>query len=421
MTPRHTSACLIACVLALGLRAGWIGYHWLHFGAALEFPDEQIHWQLATNLVLRGDLVTDDGRFVARMPAYPLFLTLFAWLGPPGVLAARLAQAVLGAAAALAAATLAGRVWGERAAWCAGLLVACDPFGVFFANLLLSETLFTALLLWATLELSTWLALDRRAGSPDAAQPTGSRPPPWRLGGLLALALMTRPSAAGWVVLVWLLVALWTRPRSAAAAHLGVLAAATLLLLLPWGLRNVLVVGQPAWLSANGGVTLYDAQGPGARGDSDQSFLDELRPRPDLRGLDEVEFDAELQQRAWQQMRSDPARVLRLAWTKFVRTWNPWPNVAEYRGGWSGRVGAGFSILVYLGAAAGLACTLLRGRSAQRKLMLALWTPVIYFALLHCVYVGSVRYRVPLMPLLAVSAGAAVAIRWSRSSTPGPA
>ena len=109
----------------------------------MHLPDEQIHWQLATNLVERVELKTNDGRYAARMPAYPLFLAMFAGQGEAGILFARAAQAVLGALAAWVVYALAARSLGRRAGLIAGMLAAFDPYAIFFANLLLTETLFT--------------------------------------------------------------------------------------------------------------------------------------------------------------------------------------------------------------------------------------------------------------------------------------
>jgi hypothetical protein len=97
--------------------------------------------------------------------------------------------------------------------------------------------------------------------------------------------------------------------------------------------------------------------------------------------------------------------VLRLAGVKLRRTWSPIPNVAEYRSGAVATVGAVYTIVVLLGAVAGLAR--LRGRRTARAL---LWVPVVYFTLVHCVYIGSVRYRVPLMPLLAIAAASVLGV-----------
>ena len=45
--------------------------------------------------------------------------------------------------------------------------------------------------------------------------------------------------------------------------------------------------------------------------------------------------------------------------------------------------------------------------ASRRRLHLLLWLPVIYFTLVHCVFVGSLRYRVPLMPFVEIAAATA--------------
>ncbi len=378
------------CGAALALRAGWVVYRWTTHGSGFDYPDEDLHWQLATHLVRDGILATDDGRLAARMPLYPLLLAPCAALGSTGVLVARLMQTLFGAASVGVAYRLADAAFGRRAALAAGVLACCDPFGIFFANLLLTEVPFTLLALG--LVACAW----RFVAGPGAGR-----------GALIGLAVtgaaaaLTRPSAVLWLPACWLLVA-WLHPRRRSAAPRLLLCPVVLgLALVPWGLRNRAVLGEYAWLSANGGVTLYDAQGPQADGSSNQAFLQAL---PELATLGEVARDRALARLAIAQMRADPARVLQLASTKFLRTWSLIPNVTEYRTGAAAFVGAAYTALLLLGAAAGLVRTA-RGTQANAcQLQALLWLPIVYFTLLHSVYVGSVRYRVPLMPLLAVAA-----------------
>jgi hypothetical protein len=400
----------LLCGVALALRVGWVIYRWHIQGPELDYPDEHLHWQLATNLVRDGLLVTDDGRFAARMPAYPLFLALFAGLGPGGILLARLAQAGLGAGTVGLVYRWARAAGGRRGAVIASGLVCCDPFAIFFCNLLLTEVPFTLLAIGATAWAWKWQS---QAGG--------------RRGALLGLALLgpllvlTRPSAIGWVVLLWGLLG-WrslrrgVEPRSRpSAVHLLVCPLAMLVLLFPWGLRNKAVLGSWAWLSTNGGVTLYDAQGPQADGSSDQSFL---QSTAEWQGLGEVALDRALTRRALEQMRADPARAVRLAGVKLLRTWSLMPNVAEYRTGQAALAGAAYTLVVLVGAVIStvrgvLACR--RTRSSSSAGFLLLWLPVLCFTLVHCVYVGSVRYRTPLMPFLALLTG------WRASDNTRPA
>ncbi len=406
MNISHRTADATVFAVAVLLRAGWILWRQYQQGDAIEFDDESIHWQIARNLVEHGALVTDDGRYASRMPLYPLTLAPFTLLGEFALLAARLHQAALGGVTAVLCARLTRRAAGWRAGLFAGLAVAVDPFAVFFSQLLLTETLFT--LLGVGLVSASYDALcgasDRApSSSVRHADASRARVHP-ALAALGTAAIFTRPSSAGWVLLVWV-AACAVDPRRAvgrAAVCAGALAAC----MLPWGLRNAAVIGVPAWLSANGGVTLYDAQGPQARGDSDQSFL---RQMPELDALGEVARDQRLRELAIEQMRRDPARVLALAWTKFERTWSLTPNVAPYRAGPAAIASAIFTAAVLIGAGIGAARCWLNPDRPRATLHGLVWTAVVYFTLLHCVYVGSVRYRVPLMPLLAIAAATAVA------------
>ncbi len=392
-------------LLALLLRVAWIIYRWHSNGPALEYPDEQLHWDLARNLIEQGDLISTDGRLAARMPLYPLFLALFAASSDAGVLLARLAQACCGAATTIIAWHFMRSATNRRGANITAGLICFDPFGVFFTNLLLTEVLFT--LLGVSLTACAW----RLATSPGR--------PGWAPLGLAVLGplcVLTRPSALLWIPALWVLLLFITADRRRTLGQLLIAPVMFVALMLPWGLRNQATLGNPAWLSTNGGVTLYDAQGPQADGNSDQSFLGDM---PELEQLDEVTRDHTLRDLALEEMRRDPWRVAALAGRKFLRTWNLVPNVSEHSHGASAVASAVYTAAVLLGALIGLIRALAaRVRPHQlmfwrlspgtRSLHALLWLPVIYFALLHCIYIGSLRYRVPLMPFLAAAAATAI-------------
>ena len=113
-------------------------------------------------------------------------------------------------------------------------------------------------------------------------------------------------------------------------------------------------------------------------------------------------FDRAFRDLAVAEMRRDPGRVLRLAGVKLLRTWNPFPNVATYRGGWIAWISAAWTVPIVLGA--GVFAVRSRRRTA---LQVMTWLPIAYFTLVHCVYIGSLRYRIPLMPFLELGAAAA--------------
>ena len=175
-------------------------------------------------------------------------------------------------------------------------------------------------------------------------------------------------------------------------------------------MRNYQTVGQWRWLTTRGGISLYDGVRAGATGDSD---LAHTKTMPQVQELSETEWDAHFSKLAWQAIREDPARILHLMGAKFLRTWNLTPNVAAYRGGPVAWISAVWMVIVLLLAAAGLYASLCRRptlengaatRGERAMAVLLLLLPVVVFTLLHMVFVGSVRYRVPVMPFVCVLA-----------------
>jgi hypothetical protein len=90
--------------------------------------------------------------------------------------------------------------------------------------------------------------------------------------------------------------------------------------------------------------------------------------------------------------------MLRLSLVKITRTWNPVPNVEQYQSAAVRLVSAAWTIPVYALAAIGLVFLVRR----DRWLAVAMVAPAIVILLMHAVFVGSVRYRLPAMPFLEI-------------------
>src|SRR5690606_39073803 len=98
---------------------------------------------------------------------------------------------------------------------------------------------------------------------------------------------------------------------------------------------------------------------------------------------------------------------------KFLRTWSLVPNVAEHRAGRSAVISAAWMAVVLAAAAVGA----WRIRRTWRVGCFLIW-PVVGFTLVHMIFVGSVRYRVPTMPCLYVLAAIGVASIRRRAGEP---
>lgn len=404
---RQAWALIVVFLVALVLRGGWGAWQLGRSGGTfvLEFPDEQQYWLMAGNL-RRGEGLKDEFGFRAtRMPLYPAFLSLFVDM-PRGIMMAKGLQWLAGAVGAVLAAGLATTLFGSRVGLAAGLLVAVDPFLVFFSSLLLTETMFVAVL------LALWWCMARLGSAKDRGRAFAWGA--WVVVGVLGgLCVYIRESSAGLVACVLIGGVAMCRCRLAAA---GALLAAVLIVvaLAPWALRNEHVTGQRTWLTHRGGISLYDGVGPQADGSSNLQNVQQMEA---MRGLNEVEWDRYFREASWRAMREDPGRIVRLAGVKLARTWNPLPNVETYQSGLVRALSFAWTVPVYLLAVGG-AVLVMRRRRGERWPLGLLLLPAVYFSMVHSFFVGSVRYRLVSMPMLEILAAIAVVFlleQWGRS------
>ena len=282
----------------------------------------------------------------------------------------------------------------------AGWTMALLPSHVIAAALLTTETLCTTLLVLAVWLLWPPIVLRRAA-----------------VAGLLCAALaMVRPSlllfSLVWYGVVWLGFQRRRLVVPAAASLVVMLAALT-----PWAVRNVMVLDGFALISTNGGFNLWIGNNPLASGtykltDGSHSFL-AARHDPLVPWDREVEQDRLLSGRAWEYIRSHPARTGRLA---VVKVWNVWSNdndcVSWWLDGLSVRpnlrrvlyVGVhGLALLAYAVVMLGAAyAALVKGRQNPRLRLLLV--PAVFVTCLHAVFFGDARFHVPAMPFLIILA-----------------
>jgi len=379
-------------VVALAIRLVWGFIHGDVIDSRL--PDQAEYMDLAQNYLTGHGLNFYDSRvdqvvYAYRMPGYPLFVAL-----GRTVHGVQFHQAIIDTSTVLATYLLARRWLSKGASLLAAAAIAFNPFMVYFSALVLSETLYTSMLIWSCV-LLVWH-------------------PNFLWGGIiLALSVLVRPSAVALPVLLGI-VSVFVNynpgvipPRK---AWLRLPVGTTMLLLVililsPWAIRNKSHFGQWVWLSTNGGVTRYDGFNPDATGASDQRFLSSPEFRF-LRHMGEVDRDEYLSQQAGNWIRDtwhrDPMRLVRLTAAKIGRTFSPIPLSAEFGGKRLYMlIAAVYSIPLLTLSVVGLWASRLT-RSAR----LFLLSPVLYFTMIHAVSVGSLRYRVPVEPLLAVLAAA---------------
>lgn len=306
-------------------------------------------------------------------PGYPLFLTaVFALGGTEDTV--RLIQALLGAITLVPLALIARETVGERAALVTAVTLAFYPAWLRAPAYLLTEVLFTFLF-----SLYLWVQL--------RAVHRGT--PTWGLlsGLTLGLAVLVRPVVAPLLPLPWLY-RMWEE-RSLRSWRPALWAVAGfVLVMLPWWIRNALVLGKLVFFATQTG-------------------------NPVLGGMDPYNL---WQGKLWSGVGSDSGEQLRKAWEIFL--WlmkeHPWLTIRWFTVGkftwifmrpWLGWL---FPTLVYLhypvvcfGWAGALAA--LRSPSV-RPISLVL----ILLSVIHLAFIPEPRYAYPLIGLLAITGSLAV-------------
>jgi 4-amino-4-deoxy-L-arabinose transferase-like glycosyltransferase len=359
--------------------------------------DAEGYWELAGRLA-RGEeyAIYDPPRRVLRMPGFPLLLAGGIKLWGERVLATRVLLAVVGTAACGLVYWLTCVLFDRKTALVAGFMAAICPAFVVFSVLLLSETLFALCLLGSLIAL-TYVV--RPSTEPSMGHGWRLRETLWPvLAGLLfGVATLVRPTwllvAPGAAALHCLTASNWKRALGQATLMIAALS----LTLAPWALRNARVTGHFVLTTLWVGASLYDGLNPNATGASDMRFVEE---DGHFRRMTEYEADRHYRGAALDFVREHPWRTVTLAGEKLWRFWNPLPNAAQFEHPLV-RWGTLAWTLPFLGLAA---LGVWHARGSFWSWMIPTGA-VLYFSMVHLVFVGSLRYRLPAeYPLAAVAA-----------------
>ena len=410
---------LIALCLAFLLRLGVAFYWQARFaGDGFHFGDSEGYWVLARTIA-DGEPYKygRGGPAVFRAPGYPALLApIFLVFGDePPVMVARVQGVLFGALAVLGVWLLARRLFGEGAATLAAFAAAVYPGLIALSVPILTEAPFCGLvpfqlwlwtLAWQAPTIRRCLLLAVAVGLLGAAI-TLVRPS-WLLFMPFAIglgAVLGRPKFRHVLVGVGIMV--------------GLVAGMT-----PWWIRNARVTGHFVPTTLQVGASLYDGWNPHATGASDMSYVSAFEREEreaEARGLADTDdtFEYRLNRRmrdaAVNWAKENPAIVVRLAFVKFARIWNFWPNEPAFS-----------SPVIRLAVAVAYIPLLVLGLVGAWQTIGRGWPyslcflPAVYLTMLHMIFIGSIRYREPAMlGLIVLAAGAAVSLAGYRTMNGG--
>ena len=367
------------------------------------YPDSFTYLAPARSM-LSGAGFLDDSNLVEtiRTPAYPLLLALFGARTLPIIILQHLINVALALGIYIFAAS---RTANRLIALVASLLFAIDVPTIHYANKLLTETTFAALLYVLFL-----LALHR----PNVVA----------LGLLTGVLVLVRPIAIFFFVPLAIVLAIWHK----SARHLAIFTLLALLLPVGWAARNKVQTGVFS-VSSIGNINLLSQRAAGAlaiedEGDFREALTDEESALTDeaddwiqqtLHIPDAEELPVAVRAKYYAQY---GVRVIREHWLSFVQLTIRGVLVNFVDSDWDAvwdisqispdvlRLTLGLIPVIILAFATVGVIDLWR---SDRALALLIIVVVVYFIGISAGGEAESRFRVPVVPQLAIAAGVGVA------------
>lgn len=347
---------------------------------------DETMWLMALNRIPAAGFSPFANYPIFHPPLYPYFLAgLNSLFG--GLVAIKIAQAIIGSLLIPVIHRITGRIFGSRAAGAAAALAAFYPELIWYASHFWCETLFLSFF---------WMAVERVL----AADERGSRGAALAAGALFGLAILTRETLLYLLPLTALWLA-WTRPRRWPLAV--IVAGAALLIVAPWTARNWIQFGAFIPVSTGGGLNLYQGNAGISRG----AVYEEYYANEGKVGQFQWARSAGLKaiwdrQPAWifEKIRDEGPRLAELDSLALIHlrrgAYGPGVSCAAYRG-------VAFIVLVPWVLIAMASAAALSRAPVDRRTVLLVGLLAAYL-LLHIATHGFSRYRLPVLPAFMVLA-----------------
>lgn len=344
---------------------------------------------------------------------YTVFLPLAYFFSPDGgVWPVLLMQSLLGACTSLLTAAATARLFGKKAGWCAGLLLALSRFHIFYTAFLLLEVCF-----------AFWTSLVLYAAVRTLEEPKLSGKWSALLGFACAGALLTRGNALLWLPGLLALM-IWRGRKHWRTTLLALMAfsLAYILPITPYSLHNTRVTGHFRGASVAGGKVL-------SLGNSPEAPAGGLEyPRIYYAwNADEEEGRQKVSSHILQWMRQEPLAFLELEARSLLLFWDHVEipnNVSIDVNGKESRL-LNLPLLFPWAILGTLAFTgaLLTWKTRNPQRLSALWLLLVFWGATSAFYLLA-RFRIGALPLVCLFAAAALQQLWTRfrenRSTPTP-
>jgi 4-amino-4-deoxy-L-arabinose transferase-like glycosyltransferase len=380
-------------------------------GLGAEIGDERDYVRLASNILHSQTFAVVPGRPTSlRPPLYPALVASIWWLTGDGNLqAVRFAQIFLALLATVLVYDLGRRAFNPAVGRYAAAVFWLYPSLIFFNFTILTEGLFTILLLAVVL-----LAV-RLVQAPRAL-------PAVACGVALGLAALTRSVLWPLPVVLCPLVAVLLRASTKQRILLPTLLfAGYAVVVTPWAIRNTRLQGVLEIVDTMGGLNLRMGNYEYTPNDRMWDAVGLTGDKSWVHGLDvpgvptEGQKDKWAQRKAIEYIKANPGTTFRRSFIKFADFWG---LEREFAAGvsqglfappfWLATIASAVIVLVYAGVTLLGASGLWMVPPADRRIHILMLLPIFAIMGAHTIVFGHSRYHIPLVPILGIYACACV-------------
>lgn len=338
-------------------------------------------------LLLDGDGFSDPSFPIYTPPLYSLSIAAAASLfGGDGIVGIKLIQIVLDSFTALIICMLFSELFDRATGYFSALIWVLYPFAIYPTLYIGTETFFTFF-------VALWVLLTTRALKEGK----------WELycaaGGVLGLATLTRGTTQFLPLLLPFVFLTSRRSVAEWLRHSTITLVCFVIVILPWGIRNYLVLNEIIPIGINNTIVLWGSSEPLWTIDTRGREYTLLLAEAEKKGIISTSNDVGIVEKDRNNVRlaienyrkrllEHPASIVTFMVKKFLRLWYSTESGNNH----------GMSLLInsfiYLPAGIGTIVALRRKNSTA----LALCGIIAYFALMHWLTLPLFRYMIPAMP-----------------------
>lgn len=344
------------------------------------YHDEDL-WARLAEILLNGGGFPDH----TRHPGYIVFIaSVFKVFGSGNWLAVEIMQAVLSALEILLVFNLAQLVFGKKpAAWISAVIVAVYPYLIFYNAHILSESLYSFMLL-----LFCALLYKHLENKDSYLLPLGA-------GAALAGAILIKST----IMLAVPFLLIWLIANKAGYKQIAVLFLAVGLVIAPWTLRNYRVFHKFIPIAMSGSFMFQAFNSETLKNEIDTRQLkDNIKWYTDeyneIAKLPPAEADAQYRARALKFIKENPKTALTFAKMRFTQFWRLYPITKSKVERYIGMLSSGILLpLAWTGM-------LLSVKYFKKSFFLIAVIACFNFA--HTIFLSTLRYRLPIDPLIII-------------------